>query len=92
MNKSNEVLPIGSIVYLKDGIKKLLIIGRALKHNNDESQKVYDYAACLYPEGMISSEMIFFNSEDIDTVFNYGYSDDDDKQLQKIILEVTKEK
>ena len=28
MNKSKELLPLGSIVYLKEGTQKLVIVGR----------------------------------------------------------------
>ena len=40
-----ELMPIGTVVTLKNGTKKLMIVGR-LQAQKDSS-KVYDYAACL---------------------------------------------
>lgn len=67
-------LPIGSIVLLKNGSKKVMIYGRRQKRVNEA--KEYDYIACLYPEGNINENyMYLFNNEDIDTVVFRGYSD-----------------
>ena len=46
-----ELMPIGTVVTLKNGTKKLMIVGR-LQAQKDSS-KVYDYAACLWPEGTL---------------------------------------
>ena len=40
-----KILPIGSVVTLKDGNKKVMITGRIQVHK--DTQKVYDYCACL---------------------------------------------
>lgn len=45
-----DLLPIGSVVTLKEGTKKLMIIGRLQQNVN--TQKIYDYAGCLWPEGI----------------------------------------
>lgn len=37
-----ELLPLGSVVVLKEGTKKLMIIGRL--QQNVKTKKVYDYA------------------------------------------------
>ena len=67
-------LPIGSIVLLKNGKKKVMIYGRRQKRVTDEHE--YDYIACLYPEGNINEDyMYLFNQEDIETVVYRGYSD-----------------
>ena len=44
-----DLLPIGSVVTLKEGTKRLMIIGRL--QQNVRTKKVYDYAGCLWPEG-----------------------------------------
>ena len=44
-----DLLPIGSVVTLKEGKKKLMIIGRI--QENEKSKKLYDYAGCQWPEG-----------------------------------------
>ena len=67
-------LPIGSIVILKNGQKKIMIYGRRQRRVTDENE--YDYIACLYPEGNINEDyMYLFNHEDIDTVVYRGFSD-----------------
>ena len=67
-------LPIGSIVLLKEGQKKIMIYGRRQRRVTDENE--YDYIACLYPEGNIDENyMYLFNHEDIETVIYRGYSD-----------------
>ena len=71
-------LPIGSVVLLKNGSKKVMIYGRRQKRVNEE--KEYDYIACLYPEGNINENyMYLFNNEDIDTVVFRGYSDGEEE-------------
>lgn len=39
-----DLLPIGSVVTLKEGKKKLMIIGRI--QENEKTKKLYDYAGC----------------------------------------------
>ena len=50
-----ELLPIGSVVLLRDAMKKLMIIGiKPVKA--DEPDKMYDYIGVLYPEGFLSNQ------------------------------------
>lgn len=71
------MLPIGSVVMLKNGEEKLMITGRKPIVENIHSENVYmDYMACLYPVGMVNEEMYFFNEEDIETIFFKGYKED----------------
>lgn len=68
-----DLLPVGSVVLLKDATKKLMIIG-ILQVNSNEN-KLYDYLAVPYPEGYIGSENNFlFNHSDINDVIFCGYS------------------
>ena len=53
-----------------------------MKGHETKSNKVYDYCAVLYPEGLISSDnFILFDKENIDTVIFKGYESDDCKEL-----------
>ena len=71
-------LPIGSVVILKEGTKKIMIYGRRQK--STESGIEYDYVACLYPEGNISQKYTFlFNEENIENVIFRGFSDAEDE-------------
>lgn len=68
-----ELLPVGSVVLLKDATKKLVIIG-VLQVNPNEN-KIYDYLAVPYPEGYIGSNNNFlFNHSDINDVIFCGYT------------------
>jgi len=80
------MLPIGSVILLKDAEEKLMITGRKPIVNNVHSKQVYvDYMACLFPVGMVNEETFFFNEEDIDTVFFEGFKEDE--QLISFITE-----
>jgi len=75
-----EYLPLGSIVYLTEGKKAIMIYGRRQIHAS--SGEEFDYVACLYPEGNINEEFTYlFNHEQIDRVVHTGYTDDEDKKF-----------
>ena len=69
-----DLLPIGSVVVLKEGTKKLMIIGRL--QATPKTKKLYDYAGCLWPEGYMDKEHCYvFNREDIDLLYYLGMQD-----------------
>lgn len=35
MTDSNKILPLGSIVYLKEGTKKLMVVGRGIVYTDE---------------------------------------------------------
>ena len=70
----NVLLPVGSVVLLKEGKKRLMIYGLLQLRNSDK--KVFDYIGCYYPEGYISQDHAFlFNAEDIEEVSYVGFVD-----------------
>ena len=70
-----ELLPIGSIVRLQNGQKRLMITG-VLQSKEDELDKQYDYLGILYPEGHIGGDFQYlFNHEDLDQIVFRGYED-----------------
>lgn len=74
MNNVRELLPIGSVVLLNGGEKKLMIFG--VKQTDNETQIEYDYIGVIYPEGNIGpGGQFFFNHADIAQVFFKGWSD-----------------
>lgn len=74
MNNVKELLPIGSVVLLKNGEKRLMIFG--IKQTDGETQTDYDYIGVIYPEGNIGpGGQFFFNHKDIAEVVFKGYSD-----------------
>ncbi len=91
----NTFLPIGSIVLLKKGEKRLMICGRI---QVDVGSGVrYDYSGCFYPEGVLDSdELYFFNNEEIKEVFFVGFQDREEfacrELLGKIVEKYEQEK
>lgn len=79
-----DLLPIGSVVILKKGKKRVMIFG--VKQTDNNSGIEYDYISVLYPEGNLGDKAQFlFNHEDIDTVFFKGYHDSDrDRFLENL--------
>lgn len=79
--KIAELLPIGTIVLLKEGEKRLMING--IKQTNAEGDgKEYDYLGVLYPEGHIGDEFLYlFNHEDISEIIFKGFEDDERKDF-----------
>lgn len=84
--KYEKYLPIGSVVMLKSGKKRIMITGFCCQ--TTESNKMYDYTGCLYPEGYLSSDkMLLFNHEDIEKIYCIGLSDDEEKEFKKKLNE-----
>ena len=78
-----KFLPLGTVVLLKNGTKRLSIIGYA-GISNETGDKMFDYIGCLYPEGMINSNKnLLFDHSQIEKVIFEGYSDDEDKVFKE---------
>jgi len=70
----DHILPLGTVVKVKKGVQELMIIGRAQLYNSGGTIGYFDYAAVLYPQGIISnSQFLFFNDEDVEEVVFEGY-------------------
>lgn len=95
-----KFLPIGTVVMLKGGTKRVMIAGfcafeNGKENKKEEKRKIWDYSGCLYPEGFLSSEQIcLFDHEQIEEIYHLGLSADEDKEekdfkgiLNKIIVE-----
>lgn len=78
-----KYLPIGSVVILRNGKKRLMITGYA-SIDMAKKDKVYDYIGCMFPEGVISTEQsLLFDHDNIEKIFCIGYSDDEQKEFSK---------
>ena len=76
--KINGLLPIGSVVLLKNSTKRVMIIGVCQAARSESGQTVYDYSGCLFPEGYLGADKNFlFNHDQIDKLFAIGYQDDE---------------
>ena len=93
MENENEkkFLPIGTVVLLKGGKRELMIMSYCNMPNGDvydktgkvdAEGKIFDYGACFYPEGMLTSDQLFaFNHEQIEKICYKGYVTDRQKEI-----------
>lgn len=80
-----NMLPLGTIVMLKGGNKRVMICGRIITRANDE--KIYDYCACYFPEGIMSAKnIVFFDRDAIDQVYFQGYIDIEEQKFSQEFL------
>lgn len=78
----DKYLPIGSVVLLNGGTKKIMITGFCAV-TNEEPDKMYDYCGCIYPEGVIRSDQnCVFNHDQIKEVFFVGFDSDEETEFK----------
>ncbi len=80
MEKVNY-LPLGSVVVIKGGVKKFMVVARGLEVKIENNNTYFDYGACMYPEGMIGDQMMYFQHEDIVKIIFSGFSDEDNELM-----------
>lgn len=81
-----ELLPIGSVILLKNGKKRLMVTG--VKQTNTEDGQEYDYIGVLYPEGHMGDVGQFlFNHSDVDEIYFRGF---EDQEREEFIQELDK--
>ena len=70
-----ELLPIGSVVTLKNSTALVMIAGY-LTVTRANLEQVWDYSGFRFPIGYTSDEEIYcFNHGQIEAVYAYGYRD-----------------
>jgi len=81
MNGNEEkYLPVGTVVLLKNGSKRTMITGFC-SMEGENTNKVWDYSGCFYPEGILTSNQTFlFDHEQIAKIFHMGLKDDDEER------------
>ena len=94
--KKQELLPIGTIVLLKNANTELMITSYCMaampqNYEDGENKKfsrdmIYDYGGCRYPEGiMTTNAMIVFNEDQIDKIVHLGYkTEESDKHIKEL--------
>ena len=88
--KIKYLLPIGSVVILKDGEQPLMIYG-IMQSDGDgglfKKPKEFDYVSVPYPQGNLGQGMTFlFNHEDIKEIIFRGYeSEERNKFLDELV-------
>lgn len=78
--KVKDLLPIGSVVMLKNAEHALMIFGVM---QTDETKKVdYDYIGVLYPEGNMGTESQFlFQHESVEKVLFRGWESEEREEF-----------
>ena len=83
LNKTAQLLPIGSVVMLKNGTKAVMVAG-FYTSSGDNPDKVFDYSGCMYPEGMLGSDQtLLFDHDQIKEVLFTGYISDEEVEFKK---------
>lgn len=81
-NVGEKYLPIGTVVMLKGGSKRVMITGFCSMATEDQNV-MYDYAGCMYPEGFLSSDQTaLFNHDQIAQIYHLGLVDDEEKKFK----------
>ena len=85
-----KLLPIGSVVLLKNGRKKLVVMGiLQAKTQKDGTVKGYDYLGVPYPEGYVGPESgLLFHHEDIQEMVFTGYQNRERELLVEGMQEI----
>ena len=77
--------PIGTVVVLKEGTWPLMIYARQ-QMTKKNSNTVYDYVGCLYPQGYVDKNyIVFFQHEDIDKVLHQGMTSAAETEMEKLL-------
>lgn len=70
-----ELLPLGTVVNLKDSSKAMMICGYC-SVGVSNPQKMYEYSGFVYPEGYTNNMKIYqFDSNQIESIQALGYQD-----------------
>ena len=92
---NNILLPVGSIVKIKNMEKEVMITGFYHIQKEDSTKKIYDYMGCIWPEGIIDTDQnLFFNNPDIDRILFEGLKNEEEQafkeKLQVVYNKITK--
>ena len=81
----NKILPLGSVVLLHNGTKKVMVIGYGMK-TPENPDKIYDYCGCVFPEGVLRSDITcVFDKEQIQEIYFAGFQNEESNEfLQKV--------
>lgn len=88
MNELREkYLPIGTIVLLQGGVKKVMITGFA-SVSPDTGERVFDYSGCPYPEGFYDyNQVCVFDHAQIQELVHLGYENEEEAEFKKAMVE-----
>lgn len=89
--KYEYLLPIGSVVKVKNIEQRMMIIG-VLQRGKATPDKVFDYVAVPYPEGLHDTHLnIGFDHNNVEDIFFRGY-EDKERSAFLVVLELLSRK
>lgn len=85
--KFEDLLPIGSVVLLKNGKKKIVVAGVMQVKQMDNGETIlYDYMGVPYPEGYMNRDTgLLFNHDNIQEIVFKGYADEERENFINVI-------
>lgn len=76
-----KYLPIGTVVILKGGTKKVMINGFCAVAEA-KPNKMFDYRGCPFPEGVMESNGVaLFDHDQIEEICHMGFSNEESIEL-----------
>lgn len=85
-----DLLPLGSVVTLKNGNKRIMICGRL--QEREEDGKIFDYSAVYFPEGILDpSQLFLFDNENIDRLYFVGMQDGEEFAFREYLMDCKKD-
>ena len=95
MEENKRFLQIGTVVMLNGGTKEVMITSYCIFPTNVQikegqavkpDQKMYEYGGCLYPEGILDSNVsCAFDHNQIAEVLHMGYVTEKQTQLSQVL-------
>ncbi len=88
MEIKEKYLPVGTVVLLQNGTKRVMINGFCTMDASNPS-KIYDYSGVLFPEGSLSSDQtLLFDHSQIIRVDHMGLEDEEEKSFKVKLKEI----
>ena len=88
MNMEEKFLPVGTVVLLQNGTKRVMINGFC-SIDSEDPNTVYDYSGVLFPEGSLSSDQtLLFNHDQIVRIDHMGLIDDEETEFKAKLAEI----
>ena len=83
-----KYLPVGTVVLLQNGSKRVMINGFCTMDAN-KPDKIYDYSGVLFPEGSLSSDQtLLFDHNQIVRIDHMGLEDQEEKEFKAKLVQV----
>lgn len=85
--EKTKLLPLGSVVYLREGIIPLLIVVRQPIVNLEDEVCYLDYAGVSQITGLDKEKVAYFNHEDISEILFEGYVGENEQRVLEALSE-----